>query len=127
MSCARAVEAGLDSGRTPQSPWRAVASRGHMFGRVYYLARQTTARAVNHFDPGHVKCQPGPGNDPRGKRSRQGYILFGQNRQEPNGEFFSISLHPRHYSNTFRLFEDEGYFQEALGYQCVDGGICSGS
>lgn len=31
------------------------------------------------------------------------------------------------FRTLFRKFEDEGYFQEALGYQCVDAGFVSGT
>lgn len=40
---------------------------------------------------------------------------------------FDIDTMRRLFSELFGYFEDEGYFQEALGYKCVDAGFVAGN
>ncbi|NBX04296.1 MAG: hypothetical protein EBR02_09625 [Alphaproteobacteria bacterium] len=47
--------------------------------------------------------------------------------RNPLAECFDLDIIRNLFRNIFVHFEDEGYFQEALGYTCVDSGFISGS
>ena len=47
--------------------------------------------------------------------------------KNPVGEGLDLPMVERVFSGLYAEWEDEGYFQEALGYDCVDAGFISGS